>query len=79
MMTAKEFNLSIEKFEINMLEMSAEKRFDVLIKLTRCRHELTGKVYNITDLLVILEQLSDSYLHMALCRVICNILFIYDN
>ena len=78
-MTTKEFNQSVEKFEINMLEMSADKRFDVLMKLTRCRHELTGKVYNITDLMVILTQLSDSYIHLTLCRAICNMLFIYDN
>ena len=78
-MTAKEFNDLIEMFEIDMLEMPADERFKCLVSLTRDRHQITGKVYNTTDLLVILEQLSDSYLHLTLCRVICNNLYIYDN
>ena len=78
-MTKQEFNDLIEKFEVNMLEMTPENRYLALVQLTRDRHRLTGKVYNITDLLVILEQLSGFHLHMALSRVICNMLFIYDN
>ena len=79
MMTAKEFNALIEKFEVDMLEMPHDERFLALVHLTRDRHRLTGEVYNITDLLVILEQLSGLYLHMALSRVICNMLFICAN
>ena len=78
-MTKQEFNDLIEKFEVNMLEMPPDERFLALVHLTRDRHRLTGKVFNIVDLLVILEQLSGLYLHMALSRVICNMLFIYDN
>ena len=78
-MTAKEFNNLVEELEVDMLEMSANKRFEALIDLTRCRHHITGRVYGITELLVILEQLDDSYLNLSLCRAICNQLFIYDN
>ena len=76
-MTKQEFNNSIEQFEITMLEMPPSRRFDVLIKLTRCRHEIAGRTYGITDLLVILEQLSDSYIHLSLCRAIAIHLYIY--
>lgn len=78
-MTAKEFNNLIEMFEIDMLEMSADKRFDALVQLTRDRHLIAGRTYGITDLLVILEQLTDSYVNLALCRAIANHLYIYDN
>ena len=77
-MTAKEFNNLIEEFEVDMLETPADQRFDALVHLARDRHRLTGKVYNITELMVILEQLSDSYIHLALCRAICNLLYIYE-
>ena len=75
-MTAREFNQSIEKFEIDVLTMPADERLKCLVSLTKDRHELTGEVYNIVDLLVILEQLSGLYLHTALSRVICNLLYI---
>ena len=78
-MTAKEFNSRVEEFEIDMLEMPADIRFNALVNLTRDRHKITGRVYGITELLVILEQLTDSYTNLALCRAICNQLFIYDN
>lgn len=78
-MTTDEFNEAIEQFEINMLKMAPHERFDVLIDLTRDRHRITGRVYGITELLVILEQLTDSYTNLVLCRAICNQLFIYDN
>ena len=78
-MTAKEFNNLIEMFEIDMLTMPADERFKCLVSLTRDRHQVTGRVYAITELLVILEQLTDSYTNLVLCRVICNQLFIYDN
>ena len=78
-MTAKEFNNLIEMFEIDMLTMPADERFKCLVSLTKDRHLITGRAYDITDLLVILEQLSGFYQHMALSRVICNMLFIYDN
>ena len=77
-MTVREFNQSIEKFEIDVLTMPADERLECLVSLTKDRHELTGKVYNIVDLLVILEQLSGLYLHTALSRVICNLLYIYE-
>ena len=77
-MTVKELNNLIEMFEIAMLEMTPKNRFDALVDLTRDRHRITGQVYNITELMVILEQLSDSYIHLALCRAICNLLYIYE-
>ena len=76
-MTEHDFNRMIEKFEVDMLEMPADQRYIALVHLTGDRHRLTGKVYNITELMVILEQLSDSYIHLALCRAICNMLYIY--
>ena len=78
-MTAKEFNDLIEMFEIEMLLMPADQRFNALVSLTRDRQQIAGRTYGITDLLVILEQLSDSYLNLALCRAISNHLYIYDN
>ena len=78
-MTAKEFNDIIEMFEINMLDMTPDERFDVLVDLTRDRYRLIGQVYTITDLMAILHQLDDSYIHISLCRAICNLLYIYDN
>ncbi len=78
-MTAKEFNDLIEMFEIDMLLMPADQRFNALVSLTRDRQQIAGRTYGITDLLVILEQLSDSYLNLALCRAISNHLYIYDN
>ena len=78
-MTAKEFNDLIEMFEIDMPMMPADERFKCLVSLTRDRHQITGRVYGITELLVILEQLTDSYTNLALCRAICNHLYIYDN
>ena len=77
-MTVKEFNNLIEMFEIDMLEMTPKNRFNVLVDLARDRHRLTGKVYNITELMVILEHLRDSYIHLTLCRAICNLLYIYE-
>ena len=76
-MTAQEFNRRVEEFEIDMLEISNRARFDMLVEFTRDRQLLTGSVYNITELMVILEQLSDSYIHLALCRAISNMLYIY--
>jgi len=78
-MTIKEFNEIIEELEINMLEMTPKDRFDVLVDLTRDRHKIAGRTYGITDLLVILEQLTDSHVNLALCRAIANHLYIYDN
>jgi len=78
-MTKQEFNSRIEEFEIDMLEMPADIRFNALVQLTRDRHQIAGRTYGVTDLLVILEQLTDSYLNLALCRAISNHLYIYDN
>lgn len=78
-MTAKEFNDLIEMFEIDMLTMPADQRYHALVSLTRDRQQIAGRTYGITDLLVILERLSDSYLNLALCRAISNHLYIYDN
>ena len=78
-MTAKEFNRLIEMFEIDMLEMTPKDRYLALVQLTRDRHQIAGRTYGITDLLVILEQLTDSYVNLALCRAIANHLYIYDN
>ena len=77
-MTKQDFNRMIEKFEVDMLEMPADQRYLALVHLAGDRHRLTGKVYNITELMVILEQLSDSYIHLALCRAISNLLYIYE-
>ena len=77
-MTTQDFNRMIEKFEVDMLEMPADQRYRALVHLAGDRHRLTGKVYNITELMVILEQLSDSYIHLALCRAISNLLYIYE-
>ena len=77
-MTAKEFNSLIEMLEIDMLEMTPKNRYLALVQLTRDKHLIKGRVYNITELMVILGQLSDSYIHLALCRAICNLLYIYE-
>lgn len=77
-MTKQEFNSRVEEFEIDMLEMPADIRFNDLVNLTRDRHQITGSVYNITELMVILEHLTGSYTHLALCRAICNLLYIYE-
>lgn len=77
-MTAKEFNDLIEMFEIDMLTMPTDERFKCLVSLTRDRHKIAGRTYGITDLLVILEQLTDSHVNLALCRAIANHLYIYD-
>ena len=77
-MTVKEFNNLIELFEMDMLKMTPKNRFNVLVDLTRDRHRLAGRTYNATELMVLLEQLSESYVHLALCRAICNILYIYE-
>ena len=78
-MTTDELNQAIEQFEINMLDMSAEDRFEVLLHRTQDRYWLTGQVHTITDLMAILRQLKDDYVHLSLCRAICNLLYIYDN
>ena len=77
-MTRVEFNRAIELFEICMLNMTPDERFDVLVDLTRERHQLTGQVYTVTDLMTILYQLNYGCLHISLCRAICNLLYIYD-
>ena len=78
-MTKQEFNDMIEMFEIDMLTMPTDQRYLALVSLTRDRHQIAGRTYGITDLLVILEQLTDSYVNLALCRAIANHLYIYDN
>ena len=78
-MTAKEFNDLIEMFEIDMLTMPTDERFKCLVSLTRDRQQIAGRTYGITELLVILGQLTDFYLHLALSRAISNHLYIYDN
>ena len=78
-MTVEEFNNLIEEFEINMLEMQADQRLDALVQLTRQRHLIAKGTYGAAELLVVLAQLSDSYAHAALCRAICNTLYIHDN
>lgn len=78
-MTAKEFNNLIEEFEINMLEMEMGQRLDALVRLTRQRHLIAKGTYGAAELLVVLAQLSDFYLHATLCRAICNTLYIHDN
>ena len=80
-MTTGEFNKAIEQFEISMLDMTPDERFDVLVDLTRDRYQLIGQVYTITDLMAILHQLNDGYVHfhLSLCRAICNLLYNYDN
>lgn len=77
-MTTDEFNRNVEDIEITMLDMTPEDRFDVLVCLARDRHQLTGQVYTVTDLLAILRELNYDYLHISLCRAICNLLYIYD-
>ena len=78
-MTTDEFNQTIERFEISMLDMPATDRFDILLSYTQDRYRLTGQVHVITDLLTLLPELNGSYVHLALCRAICNLLYIYDN
>ena len=77
-MTKQEFNNLIDMFEIDMLEMTPKNRYLALVQLTRDRHLIQGRTYNVTELMVLLEQLSESYVHLALCRAICNILYIYE-
>ena len=77
-MTVGEFNSLVKMSEIDMLEMTPNNRFKCLASLTRDRHQITGRVYGITELLVILEQLTDSYTNLALCSAICNLLYIYE-
>ena len=81
-MTTDEFNRVVEELEISMLDMTPEERFEVLLNRTQDRYRLTGQVYTITDLMTILHQLNqlnDGYVHLSLCRAICNLLYIYDN
>ena len=78
-MTTDEFNRAIEDIEITMLDMTPDDRFDVLVNLARDRHQLTGQVYTVTDLLAILRELNYDYLHFCLCRAICNLLYIHNN
>ena len=77
-MTTDEFNRAVEDIEITMLDMTPDDRFDVLVNLARDRHQLTGQVYTVTDLMTILYQLNYGCLHISLCRAICNLLYIYD-
>lgn len=78
-MTIDEFNRAVEDIEITMLDMTPDDRFDVLVNLARGRHQLTGQVYTVTDLIAILRELNESYIHFSLCRAICNLLYIHDN
>ena len=78
-MTTDEFNRAVEDLEITMLDMTPDDRFDVLVDLARARHRLTGQVYTVTDLIAILQELNESYIHFCLCRAICNLLYIHDN
>lgn len=78
-MTTDEFNEAIEQFEINMLNMAPHERFEVLLSRTQDSYRLTGHAYTITDLMIILYQLTDDYVHLRLCRAICNLLYIHDN
>ena len=78
-MTPDEFNQAIERFEISMLDMTPDDRFDALVDLARDRHQLTGQVYTVTDLIAILQELNANYIHFCLCRAICNLLYIHDN
>lgn len=75
-MTTGEFNKAIEQFEINMLDMTPDKRFEVLLSRTRDRYRLAGNVFTITDLMTILYQVTDDYVHLSLCKAICNLLYI---
>lgn len=77
-MTTDEFNRVVEQFEISMLSMTPDDRFDALVDLTRERHQLTEQVYTITDLMTLLYQLNDGYVHLSLCRAICNLLYINE-
>ena len=79
-MTTDEFNRVVEELEINMVQMTPEERFDMLVNLTRERHKITRKVYYITELLVLLEmlgKLKENYINLSLCRIIVNQLIIY--
>jgi hypothetical protein len=78
-MTVEEFNNSVEKFEINMPEMTPENRLGVLIKLTRCRREITGSAHGMPELLIILERSTESYARLSLYSEVCSHLYIYDN
>lgn len=78
-MTIEEFNQAIEDVEIAMLDMTPDDRFNVIVDLARDRHRLTGQVYTVTDLIAILHELNESYIHFSLCRAICSLLYIYDN
>lgn len=78
-MTPDEFNQAIERFEISMLGMTPDERFEALFHLTQARYRVTGQIYAITDLMILLYQLTDDYVHLRLCGAICNLLYIYDN
>ena len=78
-MTTDEFNQAIERFEISMLGMTPDERFEALRHLTQDRYRLTRQIYAITDLMIILYQLTDDYVHLSLCGAICNLLYIHDN
>lgn len=78
-MTTDEFNRAIEDFEITMLDMTPDDRFDVIVDLARDRHQLTGSVYTVPDLIAILQELNANYIHFCLCRAICNLLYIHNN
>lgn len=80
-MTIEEFNRVVEDIEIEiaMLDMTPDDRFGALVDLARDRHRLTGQVYTVTDLIAILQELNESYIHFGLCKAICNLLYIHDN
>ena len=78
-MTTDEFNQAIERFEISMLGMTPDERFEALYHLTQDRYRLTRQIYAVTDLMIILYQLTDDYVHVSLCRAISNLLYLYDN
>lgn len=78
-MTTDEFNRAVEDFEITMLDMTPDDRFDVIVDLARDRHQLTGSVYTVPDLIAILQELNANYIHFCLCRAICNLLYIHNN
>ena len=78
-MTTDEFNRAIEDAEIALLDMTPDDRFNVIVDLARNRHQLTRQVYTVTDLIAILQELNENYIHFCLCRAICNLLYIHDN
>lgn len=79
-MAKEQFNRMIEEFEINMLEMTHDEKIDTLMDLARKQLEITGQgSYSVAELLIVLEQTRAGYVNLALCRIICNLLFIHDN